>query len=62
VVLGVLLGAAIALQQVALGVPLALAVYGLAVLRSYKDPDTARRLAPPGGARCRNWTGRGPPS
>jgi hypothetical protein len=33
---------------VALGVPLALAVYALAVLRSYKDPDTARRLAPPG--------------
>jgi serine/threonine protein kinase len=48
VMLGVLLVTAIALGQVALGVPLALAVYGLAVLRSYKDPDTARRLAPPG--------------
>ena len=47
-VLAVLLIASIALGRASLGVPLALAVYGLAVLRSYKDPDTARRLAPPG--------------
>ena len=46
--LAVLLVAAIALDRAALGVPLALAVYALAVLRSYTDPDTARRLAPPG--------------
>ena len=40
-VLGVLLVAAIALGQVTLGVPLALAIYAAAVLRSYNDPDTA---------------------
>ena len=43
-VLAVLLVAAIALGQVALGVPLALAVYAAAVLRSFFDPDTARRV------------------
>jgi len=47
-VLAVLLVAAIALGRAGLGVPLALAVYAAAVLRSYKDPETARRLAPPG--------------
>jgi serine/threonine protein kinase len=43
-VLAVLLVAAIALGQVALGVPLALAVYAAAVLRSFFDPDTERRV------------------
>ncbi len=43
-VLAVLLVAAIALDQVVLGVPLALAVYAAAVLRSFFDPDTERRV------------------
>jgi serine/threonine-protein kinase len=43
-VLAVLVVAAIVLGQVALGVPLALAVYAAAVVRSFLDPDTARRV------------------
>jgi serine/threonine-protein kinase len=44
VVLGALLVAGALLDTVALMVPLALVVYALSVLRSVRDPDTARRL------------------
>ncbi len=44
VVLGAMLVAGALLDTVALMVPLALVVYALGVLRSVRDPDTARRL------------------
>jgi len=44
-VLAALLVAAIALGRVTLGIPLAIAVYAAGVLRSYRDPETSRRLA-----------------
>jgi hypothetical protein len=55
VVLGVLLVIGAALQALALMLPLALAVYAAGVVRSYRDPDTERRVerrrSPPTGAR-----------
>jgi len=47
-VLALLLVAGIALGPVTLAVPLAVAVYAAAVLRSYLDPETTRRLKAPG--------------
>jgi serine/threonine-protein kinase len=44
--LGALLVTGAILGTVALMIPLALLVYGVGVIRSYRDPETARRIPP----------------